>query len=383
MIDVLVVGASLAGATTALELASLGYRVRLIDRAAFPRRKACGEGLFPTGIRVLDKLGILTELRGSAAVVNSLSMTAYGATARADFADGRGGLGVRRELLDVAILRQAEARGVEVELGVNALGLIPEARPGRFKGVLTDKGEMEARVIVAADGLGSRLRRAAGLQRSSSGRRYGVSAHYEAGDVSGVEVHFRPGYEVYVTPVGDGLVNVAVLLGSDLSRRLGGRLGSEFDALARSGAPILDGARQIDDALAAGPFPSQARRRWQGNVVLAGDAAGFYDGIAGEGMSLALAGAVRCAAAIDAYLRDGQEAHFRAYDKAVVAIQRPSTLLARLCLALAARPALGRRVMLNLARKPDVFARLVATSQGETRLSSLRPRDAIGLLCGI
>jgi flavin-dependent dehydrogenase len=120
-----------------------------------------------------------------------------------------------------------------------------------------------------------------------------------------------------------------------------------------------------------------------GNLLLVGDAAGFFDGISGEGMSLALAGAKKCGEAVHAFLQDGHSAHFATYDKGCVALQRPSTLMARLCLALAARPTLGRRAIANLARKPTVLSKLIRVSRGEVGLSSLRPADALALFCGI
>jgi flavin-dependent dehydrogenase len=244
---------------------------------------------------------------------------------------------------------------------------------------------LSARVIVAADGLGSRLRRMAGIERPLASRRYGVSAHHQLGSTEdlGIEVYFEPGYEVYLTPVGGSLVNVAVLLGSDLARKLGGRLEGAFDELVANGASRLRNLRRVDQPLVAGPFPVAATRRWRNNLLLAGDAGGFFDGITGEGLSLALIGAKKCAEAVDAFLQDGNTAHFATYDRACAALQRPSTLMARLCLALAARPALARRTLANLARKPGVLSKLIRVSQGEAGLSSLRPADALALLCGV
>src|SRR4051812_34165835 len=184
MTDVLVVGASVAGSSVAADLASLGHEVKLIDRDSFPRRKACGEGIFPAGIRRLDELGVLNGLRPQAAHLTSLSLIGYGATATAQFSP-EAGMGVKRELLDAALLNQARARGVDVALGVTATRLLDDTQPGRFAAVQTNHGELRAKVVIAADGLGSRMRREAGLDRPSSVRRYGVSAHFNLGAMSG------------------------------------------------------------------------------------------------------------------------------------------------------------------------------------------------------
>jgi len=65
--DGIVVGAGVAGSTTAALLARQGFRVLLVEKATFPREKICGEGLMPAGADILHKLGILSELRAQGA----------------------------------------------------------------------------------------------------------------------------------------------------------------------------------------------------------------------------------------------------------------------------------------------------------------------------
>ncbi len=385
MANVIIVGASVAGATTAWHLARLGHSVHLLDRAEFPRRKACGEGLLPGGVGILKDMGILAELLPRSRVLTALRLDAYGASAQVDLAPEGHSLGIKREILDEALLRHAEAAGAQVSFGVTALGLLPGQTPGRFAGVETNKGALSAAVVVAADGLGSRMRRAGGLHLTNSGRRYGVSAHFGAGSLPepAIQIHFERNYEVYVTPVGGGVVNVALLCEAELARQLGGRLKAKFEELVRAGAPMLQGGQRLDEPLVAGPFPSRAKRAWTGNLVLAGDAAGFYDGVTGEGMSIALVAAENCAQAVHAFLTDGDGRRFDAYERRLSELQKPSIMLGRLCLALAARPILGRRALMNLSRHPEVFAKLVAISQGRAKLRSLRPRDAVALISGL
>ena len=58
--DIVVVGAGPAGSATAIFLARRGYAVTLLDRAAFPRDKACGEYLTPGAVQLLrDEIGLL------------------------------------------------------------------------------------------------------------------------------------------------------------------------------------------------------------------------------------------------------------------------------------------------------------------------------------
>jgi flavin-dependent dehydrogenase len=384
MHDVLVVGGSVAGATTATYLARRGHSVRLIDRATFPRRKPCGEGIFYRGVQVLAGLGLLDDLMPRAAALSMLQLRLGDIWAEAPIRWGsEGAIGMRREVLDEALLNLAAASGVEVEPPVAAQGLIA-SRDG-FSAVQTDKGKMAARVIVAADGLRSRLRRQAGLDLNQASRRLGVTAHYElpAPPPPRIEVHFQQGYEVYVTPVGDHLVNVALLLGRSEAARLSGQVETAFQAMLGASGALPEDARLMDEPMVSAPFPASATRAWRDNLVLVGDAAGFFDGVSGDGISLALQGAKRCAAAVHGYLCDGESRHFAAYHRDLRAAARNSTLLARFVLRLASHPAIGRRVLANLRQQPRTLARLVEVSQARRSFAGLRPRDLLALALGV
>src|SRR5262245_58224592 len=62
MHDVIIIGAGPAGSTTAALLAERGVDVLLLDRAHFPRPKACAEYFSPEATRVLDRLGLLPQI---------------------------------------------------------------------------------------------------------------------------------------------------------------------------------------------------------------------------------------------------------------------------------------------------------------------------------
>ena len=131
MFDVVIAGAGVAGSATAIHLARRGRKVLLVDRSAFPRRKACGEGLFPAGVRELGDLGVLDRLE-PATVLEGLRFEGYGLSARAALSD-RGGqaLGIRRDLLDAALIEQAKRAGAHVRLATQASALVPDGE-GRF-----------------------------------------------------------------------------------------------------------------------------------------------------------------------------------------------------------------------------------------------------------
>src|SRR5262245_23385775 len=143
MAEVVVVGASVAGAATAIHLARLGREVLLCDRSATPGLKACGEGIFPAGVRELRNLGVLDLLEGSVRI-ERLRFEGYGENAEARLGSAVApALGVSRASLSAAVLAAARAAGVQTELGC-AVRLSDES--GGFRAV-GPPGAREAAVI--------------------------------------------------------------------------------------------------------------------------------------------------------------------------------------------------------------------------------------------
>ncbi|MGI8927361.1 MAG: NAD(P)/FAD-dependent oxidoreductase [Tepidiformaceae bacterium] len=380
MHDVAIAGGSLAGAATAIHLAAAGHSVVILERASFPRRKPCGEGLFPAGVRELCALG-LGSLVTRGVALEAVRFIAGDACVTAGLADP--GLGIERALLDGALLERAVAAGVDVRTGVTVRGFVSEG--GRATGLVTSAGLVPARAVVAADGLHSRLRRQAGLERAGNGARFGVSAHvaFAYPLPARVDVHFGRGRELYVTPVAAGVANVALLTRRAGMRVFAGARRPAFESLLATHPRFAGGFELLDEPLAAGPFWRHCSRPSRANFLLVGDAAGFHDGISGEGMSAALLSARAAASALDSYLASGSFEPFRRYDARRLAITRNSNLLARLSLFLGRDPRLARLAIANLARQPHTFARLLAVNAGEAPLSSLRLRDALALATGL
>src|SRR5215210_743186 len=121
--DVIVVGGGPAGASTAFQLARRGVRVRVLERARFPRAKPCAECLSPQASRILDDMGVLGDLEPQGAQLRGMVVRApSGAWARGDYAAAHGfrgfrdrGLAIRRERLDEVLLRRAADAGAMIE----------------------------------------------------------------------------------------------------------------------------------------------------------------------------------------------------------------------------------------------------------------------------
>jgi menaquinone-9 beta-reductase len=373
--EVIVIGAGPAGAATALGLAGRGHDVILVDRALFPREKVCGEGLLPHGVDALRRLGVAPPADAQPFV--GIAYHAGAMAAVGTFAAGGAGLGMRRLALDQAMLGAASAHPrIAVRPGLAVRGIARS--PGL---VQVDAGEtLRARAVVGADGLHSSVRRWAGLHREARGRqRYAVRGHLRtAAALDRVEVHLAAGAEVYVTPVAPGEVNVTVLCEADTARSFKGDLAGAFTRLWRSADRLgerLADATPTSPPRAAGPMRQETRDVVGDGLLLVGDAAGFVDGITGEGMSLSLLSAAIAAEVLSAALRTGRldAAGLRAYAVRRRHLARDLDRLSALLVWGIARRRLARRVVRNLARDPALFDRVLAIDTGRL------PLRAIGL----
>jgi 2-polyprenyl-6-methoxyphenol hydroxylase-like FAD-dependent oxidoreductase len=387
--EVVVVGAGVAGTATALGLAARGHEVVLLDRAAFPREKPCGEGLMPHGVAALGRLG----LGDLPARIGGLPFTGIGwhvddAEAVGRFPGDRAGYGVRRSALDHALHGAALATGrIALRTGARVRGT---SGVGGAREVALDGGTLRCRAVVAADGLQSPIRRAAGLQSPESGRlRYGVRAHFRlaAGwrDRDRVDVWAAENLEFYLTPTGRGEVNLAILLDREASRDLAGDLTAGFQRLCAEFPPIaaiLDGATALTEPRLCGPLRQQATAVAADGLLLVGDAAGFVDALTGEGMSLGLLSAELAAEELSRGLRRNRlsAADLAGYGRRRAAEARELLWLTEIVLWGIRHRRLARRVVRNLGRNPELFGRILAVNTGEASLRAIGARGIARLL---
>jgi flavin-dependent dehydrogenase len=285
-VDVLVIGGGPAGAMAALAAARRGHDTLLVDRVAHPREKVCGCCLAPFGQHALHEAGVSDVLDGSRQV-HSVRLSSGSMAVRVR---REGTRVLSRSTLDAGVLRHALDAGARL-----AWPFVATVRDDGETILRGPGGErtIRSRMRVAADGLrGGALAddpRFAWRVRHAS--RIGVGAIVPAGalDVADDEIRMQVdacGY-VGLVRLPDGQVDVAAAIRPEAMRAHGGA-----GALMRR---LLDttvrDASAIESAHWQGtPHLWRERRALQtGDVLVAGDAAGYVEPFTGEGMGWALA----------------------------------------------------------------------------------------------
>ena len=302
-------GAGPAGSATAILLAERGLVRHPARQGAFPRPKICGEYLSPEAARVLDRLGVLKDGgrgRRAAAPRHAHRGARRHACSTARIrpaAAWRGyrdhALAIRREVFDRILLERARALPVDVRERHRVTGLIVEGgRVGACKAENAEGAPVELRSAArwwAPTGgppwwrtrSGSCGRTGYGGWRSSS-----TSSGIEGLDDRG-EIYVDPPDYSILNPVAPGIVNVSLVVPLAHAKPYRGAArgllrGADEAAPPRCAARLAGMQRRGAGSMAMGPLAYRVAEPRVGGVLLAGDAAGFYDPFTGEGLYTAL-----------------------------------------------------------------------------------------------
>jgi 2-polyprenyl-6-methoxyphenol hydroxylase-like FAD-dependent oxidoreductase len=314
--DVVVVGARVAGAATAMLLARAGHAVLLVDRGRYGTDTLSTHALMRGAVVQLHRWKLLPEVVAAGTPPIRQATFFYGDESVAVPVKPRDGVDAlyapRRYVLDRVLVDAAAAAGAEVAFGASVRTL-QHSDSGRVTGVvLEDESGVEHHVasdlVVGADGLRSAVAHLARapiyrVGRHASATMYG---YWDGLDVGGYGWYFVPGISAGAIPTNDDQVCVFVSVPSPAFAGLFKRHRFETEAVFREQltqvAPGLADQIGLAGEVRLRGFPGHVgffRKSYGPGWALVGDAGYFKDPLTSHGITDALRDAEFLAAAID------------------------------------------------------------------------------------
>ncbi|MGD2176565.1 MAG: geranylgeranyl reductase family protein [Anaerolineae bacterium] len=300
--DVVVVGAGPAGSMAARVTAEAGLSVLLLEkRQEIGSPVRCAEGVGHDALVAFiepDPLWIAAEVDKA-----EITTVADGET-RTLRAGGGSGYVLERRVFDRILAERAAQAGAEVQVKIAVTGLLME--DGRVRGVSMQRGdfltggaiEVEAQVVIAADGVEAQMGRWAGLDVQLSLRDTMVCAQYLLAGIEidptctcyVIDVELAPGGYAWIFPKGEGKANVGLGMQADLWGVQDPREETVLDTLIRfiesqraleQGYPVTLVTGNVPGSLPPNPLVTDG-------LMLVGDAARQVNTLTGGGITNAM-----------------------------------------------------------------------------------------------
>lgn len=276
---VIVIGGGPGGAVAGFYLARAGFDVTIVERAAFPRVKVCGEFVSPAATALLE------------AVIGSADLQAAGARRVDRFCLELGrrawswempepAWALSRAALDSLLIERARGAGATIVQPGSVIGV--EYGTEAVQVALADGNRLEGEIVVHADGSG---RHDPAGPVATDRRLVAHKCHLRPPRaVEGVRIRVGPGAYVGTIEVETGLATCALVAG----KRHIAEHGGDADAMLRVLWPGFDPGWRVSDWKSCGVPRSRYIRPGHPRSFRIGNAAAAVDPIGGEGIGLAV-----------------------------------------------------------------------------------------------
>jgi flavin-dependent dehydrogenase len=310
--DIAVIGAGIAGSVMAKSLADQGWDTVLFDRKAFPRHKVCGEFLSPESLTMLKKHGLCETVASLKPCSIHRTRLILSRGKPLEIALPGTAWGVSRYQLDSALHHAASGAGVQVRTETTVT-IVEPSDQGYLIGTKQNgvSHEYQVRAVIAACGAtglpGLQCQRTRDTT-SLKGTHLGVKSHYKGIEMDGaVELYFFEGGYLGLSPIEDGLVNVAALLEREAFQHTEKSILGLIQAACRRHGKLAQRLSASQPVLGtqAAVAPVKLTRNplaWD-KFPLLGDAAVMLPPLCGDGMSMALRSAGLCSSLASRYLK--------------------------------------------------------------------------------
>lgn len=290
--DVIVVGGGPAGSTAAYEAAKAGLKTILLEKDRYigtPVR--CGEAIGEEGLKQF----IEPDPKWVAATIERVRIHSPQNTALDFKIPGGKGLILHRHLFDDVLAQRAAVAGADIQTSAYVDGLC--FSDGQVNGVeyehLGQRRSLSAKIIIAADGIESRIGRMAGLRTAlklgdtESG--YQVTAKNVAVDQGLIDFYvgqsWSPGGYLWVFPKGEGMANIGLAVGGKYTKQFTAKL--LLERFLENHFPEAVVASGVAGGI---PVAKTLKKITAGGIILAGDAARMVNPLSGGGITSGMVG---------------------------------------------------------------------------------------------
>ena len=301
--DVIIIGGGLAGITSALHLTSFGVQVLLIEKAAYPHHKVCGEYISNEVLPYLQELGADPLSLNPSRISRFQMSSVKGKTLESRLP--LGGFGLSRFSFDQYLMKLAISRGCKL-IHENVLDVKAGQTESRVR---TDQNEYRTRLVFGAYGKRSQLDRQLG--RSFFRRKspwMAVKSHYRGNFPNDlVALHNFPGGYCGVSNVENELLNVCYLVHSDSFKAYRNIEEHQKGVLYQNPflREILENSENLFQApLSISQVSFQQKEKASRDMLMVGDSAGLIHPLCGNGMSMAIHAAKIASSLAIAYLNN-------------------------------------------------------------------------------
>lgn len=298
--DVIVAGARVSGAPTAMLLARQGLRVLVVDPVPRGRDTLSTHALMRSGVLQLHRWGLLDRVRAAETPAADVTTFDYGDETIVVPIKPKHGVGAlyapRRTVLDPILADAASEAGAHVRFGLAVRDLVWDG-DGRVRGAWLDGPDhfsraISADLVVGADGIHSRVARLveAPMEHKASHSTASIYGYWNASGRTGYRWYFRPGTGIGTIPTNGGEMCVFVSVRPrEFHRRRTRGLERLFHETVRRADPDLaaelEGTGASKGLRGFAGVPGFLRRSVGPGWALVGDAGYFKDPLTAHGIS--------------------------------------------------------------------------------------------------